>query len=287
MNAVYALAQAAHFLCLMLLFGGGVFALLLKRQAGAVPPGAFTRNEQLGLVAAALVLTLLSFFHTAAAMSGEGLFRLTPGVTHRVLFDTRFGYMAAVQFALLLGLLAILLLWHRAVQVWCAVVGGLSLAALAVTSHAAAAIAVGGAVDAVHLLAAGFWIGGLAVLLRIVMRDKGGEGRLHVLRTFSLWGTLAVAVLLMAGIGNAMIILLPAEGAPSYSWLTLLGFKLVLAAFMIALALTNRLSLVPRMAEGDAEADQTLVWSMTAEIVLGVIVVILAGFLGLSSPMAG
>jgi len=92
---------------------------------------------------------------------------------------------------------------------------------------------------------------------------------------------------LMAGIGNAMIILLPAEGAPSYSWLTLLGFKLVLAAFMIALALTNRLSLVPRMAEGDAEADQTLVWSMTAEIVLGVIVVILAGFLGLSSPMAG
>jgi putative copper export protein len=51
--------------------------------------------------------------------------------------------------------------------------------------------------------------------------------------------------------------------------------------------LTNRLSLVPRIAEGDAEADQTLVWSMTAEIVLGVIIVILAGFLGLSSPMAG
>jgi hypothetical protein len=56
--------------------------------------------------------------------------------------------------------------------------------------------------DALHLLCAGFWIGGLTVLALVVVERR--PGLLGALGVFSLWGTYAVFLLTVAGAVNAL-----------------------------------------------------------------------------------
>ncbi|HEY0107234.1 MAG TPA: CopD family protein, partial [Rhizomicrobium sp.] len=162
---------------------------------------------------------------------------------------------------------------------------------VALASHAAAAGAPGlralrTANDAVHLLAAGFWVGGLAVLVpEIVPRVRDAGQLVALLRLFSRWGTASVAVLVLAGTLDAVAILSSADMGWSGAYIGLLATKIVLAAVMIALALTNRLAVLPALARGEKEAAETIPLTVLAELGGALAILVIVGFLGLTAPM--
>ena len=109
----------------------------------------------------------------------------------------------------------------------------LALVLPAATSHAAAAspagfAAIGAITDGVHLLTAGFWIGGLVVLLLLWRRREPNMPL--ALSLFSDWAMVAVLLLVMTGLINSASILLGQEGSMSTLYLSVLGAKLALVA---------------------------------------------------------
>ena len=127
-----------------------------------------------------------------------------------------------------------------------------------------------------HLLACGFWIGGLAVLTMLFRRK---EPNIHLaLSLFSDWAMVAVMLLVMTGLINAASILL-GHGTPAPLYLGALGAKLALVAVMLGLAAVNRFRLMPRA------NDRMIARNAAFELGLGLTVVMLAGALGQLQPV--
>jgi putative copper resistance protein D len=282
-----AVLRGLHFASLLTFFGAESFDALWRRRSVDGIAVALPKRVLLACAALAFATALLWFLIASAQMGGDGLIpdRATLSL---VLGQTLFGSMAMVRMALLLALTGATLSGAPApVKVFLA---GAALAAVALTGHVAAAGSPDGlnlraSVDAVHLLAAGFWIGGLAVFARLVVIERENPRRLLApLRVFSQWAIGAVGVLVAAGSLNTYLVLFGGHGAWSRTYLTLLALKLVLAALMVALALTNRFGLVPALARGEPEAQDSLSTSVFAELASGIIVVTIVGFLGLVAP---
>jgi len=207
-----------------------------------------------------------------------------------VLFDTRFGWICCLRlaFAILLGLL-VLYPAQRALLVS----GGAAFVVLpAFASHAGAIAGPRGDIlagsDAVHLLAAGAWLGGLPafvlLLLTALRQRKPGWNRLTIQATqrFSWVAAISVGALLATGIVNGWNLL----GSPRDLWTTdygrLIGSKILLFAAMIAIAAVNKFYLTPRLPARAAFRD--LQRNSLAEIAIGLCVLILVGYLGLLQP---
>lgn len=144
------------------------------------------------------------------------------------------------------------------------------------------------AADALHLLAAGAWLGGLpplAMLLAAAWRGK--EPRWTTVtaiavQRFSLLGVISVSTLLGSGIANSWyeVGTLNNLFATSYGQLVLI--KIGLFAAMIGLASINRFYLTPRLAT--AGIVRRLYHSSLAETGLGFAAVVVVGFLGAMAP---
>jgi putative copper resistance protein D len=138
--------------------------------------------------------------------------------------------------------------------------------------------------DAAHLIAAGWWIGGLLAL--VLAARALGPGAHDVLHRFSGVGYGAVAAIVLTGLFKSAILVSTLQGADStaYGW-TLL-FKVALVALMSLLALSNNFWITRRLKGG---ADQAL-WlgrlqhSVTLEFLLGLGVLAVVGALGAMSP---
>jgi copper resistance protein D len=160
------------------------------------------------------------------------------------------------------------------------------------SGHAGATPGVAGefplAADALHLLAAGAWLGGLvplAMLLATAERQKDPRwaGVIAIaVRRFSILGVISVATLLASGIVNScyQVGTFDALFATPYGQLVLL--KIALFAAMIALACLNRFYLTPRLAT--AGAVRRLHHTSLAESGLGFAAVAVVGFLGAMAP---
>jgi copper resistance protein D len=160
------------------------------------------------------------------------------------------------------------------------------------SGHAGATPGVAGefplAADALHLLAAGAWLGGLpplAMLLAVALRQK--EPRWTAVtaiavRRFSLLGVISVGALLASGIANSwyQVGTLNNLFATTYGQLVLI--KSALFAAMLALACLNRFYLMPRLAT--VGAVRRLRHTTLAESGLGFAAVAVVGFLGAMAP---
>jgi putative copper export protein len=94
-----------------------------------------------------------------------------------------------------------------------------------------------------------------------------------------------VALVVLSGISNAAVIL-PVKSVSAHSaYAQLLAVKITLALAMIALAVINRMQLVPALRDGENATARFLARSVRAEILLGALVVAIAGYLGLMPPM--
>lgn len=258
-----------------------------------------------GLIVLALISGVVLLAYQAAHLSGRAAAALDARTVTRVLLDTQAGHGWLARQGLLLLLLAFVGfrgdLSRR--EDWLAgrgqalLLGAAALGFVAVGGHAAAAQpdalrAI--AVDVVHLLATGIWVGGLlplALLLRKASGEAGADARPYAVlaaRRFSRLALGAVIALVLSGIWNAVVQVGSVAGLVGTPYGRLLLVKLGLLVPILALALVNRRRLLPQLA-GDAAAVgrpamRRLAGFVLAEATLAVLVVGVVAALGMTPP---
>jgi copper resistance protein D len=313
LSSLLVVSRALHFAAALLIWGGLVLALVVVDPAAQTSqPIAVDVNERVrGFLRTAgrwgLGVSLLSgiawLFLEAALMSGQPIAEATRGDTlWLVLTGTGFGRVWMWRFAIAATLGALMFAQAAAVRdrssskgTWLplALAGGY-LASLALVGHAAdgqgAERFLRITTDAVHLLAAGAWLGalpGLAILLASALRAPSAASlglAARAARRFSRLGIASVGALLATGLVNAWYLVgdVPALLGTPYG--RLLVAKILLFATMVALAATNRRRLTPQVQDRDASALRTLTRNATLEIVAGSAVVAIVGALGVAIP---
>jgi copper resistance protein D len=300
--------RAFHFAATIVAAGVVIFEVMVAAPAFAAAAGMLDpeirrlRSRWAWLVWASLAVAAVSGAIWLVLLAGD--IYAAPitqvwrdGGVWTVASETRFGQVLLVRLAAA-GLLAASLPMRRRSadrRLWSAGAIVLAIAVLigpAWTGHAGATPGIAGefplAADALHLLAAGAWLGGLpplAMLLAAAWRGK--EPRWATVtaiavQRFSLLGVISVSTLLASGIANSWyeVGILNNLFATSYGQLVLI--KIGLFAAMIALASINRFYLTPRLAT--AGTVRRLYHSSLAETGLGFAAVIVVGFLGAMAP---
>jgi copper resistance protein D len=283
-----ALCRFAHFLAAMLAFGMSAYlwAYAPKRLRLALS----TAARRLTLIASlvALISAIAWLALESAAMADDWSAAIDPEAIAAVLTDTAFGHAWALHLVLAAAL--VVAAFSRAGWAATSIASAALLASLGLVGHSAMQTGAEGALHranhALHLMAAGAWIGGLvpfALCLRAYQRDDLRRDAVGAMASFSFWGQLIVAAILLTGVVNIALTSHHPPLPPTTPYRALLVAKLVLVAIMIALALINRFVLAPRI-KTSANALATLRATSLAEIALGCVVVALVSVFALLDP---
>jgi putative copper export protein/mono/diheme cytochrome c family protein len=246
----------------------GAFMLLLLTGRARQPSSQAWERQSLRLALTCTLLALLSGVVVlgvqATVLEGRPTAALEPPALARVLGATRFGTLWLVRHGLF-ALLAALLLLRRhdrdgtasvPLRVEGLLLTGGALGTLAFAGHAAAVepwTVATELLDAVHVLAAGVWIGGLWPLARLcglAAHEAGADARPFAVlaaRRFSTVALGAMLALLATGLWSAwtQVGTIPALIGTLHGRLLLL--KLALLAPIAVLAVVNRRRLLPAL----------------------------------------
>ena len=260
-------------------------ALIRRCVAGVPTPDADRSLQRLQWAAlgAAVAATLLWCATETAAMAGTDSPAAMLAMLPAVLSGTAFGHLVLIR----VGLLALAA---------AATVGGASalatvLIGLAVVVQAghlhAFAMRPGPslllAAEALHVLAAGAWLGSLPALLILVAATPAERAGMAA-RRFSALGIAAVLTVAASAAWLAWQLVGTWAGLLDSAYGRVALAKLALFAVLVALAGRNRLWLVPRTMAGGTAAQRRLRRSIAAAAVIGVIVVALASLLSTLPP---
>lgn len=281
----------AHDAALTALFGLSLFPLYARGAGGRLKPW-------LALAAFGSLLTTIGWFAaTVGEMSGQVTDAVSPAMLWSVIRDMAFGRLAVARIglAILAGVLAARPGGGKALTL----VSGLLLASLAGAGHARLDPgAIGPAADALHLLAAGAWIGGLAGLALAIAglgpapTDDAFAGFGRQVRGFSHMGYAAVAVLVGTGVLNGVRLVGSPGNLVSSPYGQLLMAKVALFLAMLALAAVNRLWISPALTRSPVGCDsrtwlRRLARHVAAEQGLAVLVLAAVAVLGVLDPAGG
>ena len=286
-------SRAVHFAALALLLGAPFFRLMIS------PPGPALQSSsghaiELAAAVVAVLSTLGWFVGVAASMAGGWSDALAPDTLQAVTFDTRFGRLWMARLA---GL-AMILVIHAvsrpvpARDVGLVFLAGAVGASLVGTGHGTAGAGALGPLHAVadvaHLLCAMGWIGGLACLAQVLRAAACGELDAGVLRVvlprFSRVGYWLVALLLISGCINALVLLPRLDSLVTSAYGRVLVVKVGLALIMVAFAVYNRVVLAPHAIPAKTGAC-TLWRSVMAEQGVGLLVLASVALLGTIHPV--
>jgi copper resistance protein D len=284
-----ALCRFAHFLAAMLAFGMSAYlwAYAPERLRLALSPVA----RRVALIASLVAfITAIAWLELeSAAMADDWSAAINPETIAAVLTDTAFGHMWAAHLVLAAALVAVVA-FSRAGWAATSIVSAALLASLGLVGHAAMQMGAEGVLHranhAIHLMAAGAWIGGLvpfAMCLRAYQRDDLRKDAVRAMAGFSFWGQLIVAAIVLTGVVNIALTSRHPPLPPTTPYRALLIVKLLFVAIMIALALFNRFVLAPRI-KTSANALATLRATSLVEIALGCVVVALVSVFALLDP---
>ncbi len=301
-------ARALHFATTILATGTLAFRLVVAEPAFLAagdrpPPEVQTlRRRWVWLILGSLLGVILSgliwLALLAANIYGTSVVDVClHGGIWTVLSDTRFGQVSTVRFALAI-LLALAVGWPSAAatpkrrSVVAALIAIALLTSLAWVGHAGATPGAVGqfhlVADALHLVAAGAWIGGLpplAMLLACARRSQTPDWTAitaAAVGRFSLLGIASVGTLLATGIINTWSLVGSVDSLIHTDYGQLLLLKIGLFAVMAGIAAINRLHLTPRLMT--AGAIGRLQRNSMAETALGFAVLLLVGALGTMPP---
>jgi len=288
-ETILALVRPSFYAAATVLFGVECFVAILA----PVPLGkrlATTAGGGLKAVSlVALLACIASLPATAAVVGGDWDAALDGPALKILLLATSVGHALLLRAGL--ALIVMILLLARAGSPRLKITGSaLPLASLSLSGHAR--MNAGGreafhiANHVVHLLSGGFWLGSLAFLpaCLALLRDPvlGADAKV-ALRRFSSWGHVAVALVILTGIVNAVLIL---DGWPGlqtpYQWLLLM--KVALVAAMAGAAFVNRYRFVPRLRTGPDAAVRNIPRGTYLELALGVAVMAVVAVLGMIEP---
>ncbi|OCJ02439.1 copper resistance protein CopD [Rhizobium sp. AC27/96] len=244
------------------------------------------------LIAVVAALTMLISLAAATAIIGNGWSDAADlGTLHDVLFDTTVGQAWQAQAVVAVLMLCAFLLPEGPRRLGLALASGLGLATLSLTGHASMLDGwlrqAHRANDVLHVLTGGGWLGALVPLipiLRLLSRPECRAEAQLALRRFSTAGHWAVALVILSGIVNTILILkrLPTDWSSPYQ--TLLAIKIALVAGMSLLAIVNRYIFVPWMSRNPSRALQALRIGSIAEITIGFVVIGLVAVFGMMEP---
>jgi copper transport protein len=262
---------------------GGVLFLLLVRPAEPVPAGEARR------IAAALAVLGSAASILAIGIQG-GLLLAGPAAslaqagTWRIGAASPFG-STAIAAAAGLALVAAGLRPRRSALRPLAWAGAaLALASFALSGHVVTAASRWITVPLLlaHATAVAYWIGSLVPLHQTVAGlDRAAAA---LVARFSRIAVGAVAVLVAAGLGIALIQVRSLEGLVTTDYGLVLIAKVTLVAAMIVLAALNKLRLTPALARGEPGAGAALQRTIAAEIGLAAAILVATAALGTTPP---
>jgi copper resistance protein D len=287
-------SRAVHFVAAALLFGAPLFRLTVAADE--------LRGERAIEIAAAFAALLSGFgwfAGVAASMAGSWSDAVAPDMLQAVVFDTRFGRLWTVRLALLAAILAIHVVAKpsRARNIALAILCAAFMASLVGVGHGMAGGAGGDAVapvhmaaDVIHLLCAATWIGGLFCLGRLLASSATPNGNPDAIRAalprFSRIGYWAVALLLLSGCVNALILVPRPERLFGTDYGRVLLVKIALALLMVAIAVVNRVVLTPKVVSAAEPAAAKALWrSVLVEQGVGLLVLAIVARLGTIHPV--
>jgi copper transport protein len=251
------------------------FAFVLLAAGGAFIVALARLDRGRGVVAAAglalVPVAVLGLVYQGATAGGFSLADAAHPDVVRTVADTRFGVVWLLQAALGVVLAALVLLRRPPEAV---VVGVVLAAATTAASHASTAGPVAFVADAVHVIAASAWVGGLAIVAYAVATARGRRWELaaDVVPRFSRVALVAVAVLVVAGSLNGFLEVRSWHALWTTTYGTLLWVKIALLVPLLALgAVNNRLS-VPQLRAGRPQGRRRFALAAAAELCLFVVV---------------
>ncbi|MES2157882.1 MAG: copper homeostasis membrane protein CopD [Pseudomonadota bacterium] len=267
-------------------------ALLMGLPLFAVAMGGRVHRGVLAALAlGGVVLSALWLLASAASMSGAAIFPPDWATIDILLTMTPIGPVLAVRGGALVVALALALAGRDR---WVLTPAAVAAATIAWTGHAGASEDMAGSVhraaDILHIWAAGAWIGALAMLIHatVTMRAADGPRVTRMLARFAGMGTVIVALLVVTGVVNGVMIVgiadLPALLGSPYGWL--LGGKLALFGGMLGLAALNRWRLAPALERSGVGAVAALRLSLAVETSAAMGILVLVGWLGMLDPLA-
>ncbi len=288
---LFVLCRFVHFAAVMLMFGTSLFTALLSPQR--LSPY-LTRDVRPLLVSCTWLagLSAVALLAIQAGQMGDGWADTWRLDVWWAVLGTTFGEVW--RWHLGISLLALLSLWlaePRRTQIL-ALLSTLLLVSMAFIGHAAmhdGALGVAHRFNhALHLLAAGYWFGSLLpllVCLRYLAQPQSRSDAVTTLIRFSRWGHLAVALVVLTGVINSLIILgrWPLDVDSPYQRLLL--FKTALVALMVMVALANRYAIVPAMSSMPQLAQRGLVLACWIEVGLGAGVLLLVSLFATYAPV--
>jgi copper resistance protein D len=299
--------RALHFAATAMTAGALIFRAAVAEPASRSSPVATS------VVRSQILLTAWIGLAVAAA-SGVAWFQLqtvsmsglpfgeamTSDVLSTVFNETQFGLVSKVRLVLAI-ILATCLAFDRSAQArWLALSSALGfIAAIAWTGHAGSTLGELGnlhlAADALHLIAAAAWIGGLVPLALLLAPGRRNRGfawaslARDAAQTFSTLGVVSVGTLLATGIVNAWILVGSVHALIVTGYGRLLMLKLVAFAIMLVFATINRFWLTPQLGfspehEPQLRALRQLTRNSVTEIALGLTIFAIVGVLGTLHP---
>jgi copper resistance protein D len=305
LTAQLIIARAVHIAASILL--AGIFTFDVVMLAPARRPGTDDLHEMeqclfrlaVWNLVAAFFSALLWFWLEVASMSGlplKNAFSATAWPT--ILIETQFGRVWQLRLGLIAALFVLLatglgkIKTRRALTPVLCLLSVVLLGSLAWISHAAAASVqpFGLLGDALHLCAAGAWIGGLVPLAIFLTRAHASftlcECAAPVLKRFSTLSLISVSVLAISGISNSWLLVgsIHALFTTRYGWLLL--FKFTLFGVLLGFGARNRFVIKTKLLNGCASSDllTQLRRNVICEVCLGLAVVIIVGCLGVTPP---
>jgi putative copper resistance protein D len=257
------------------------------------------------LAVAALLSGLATLAQQAVVASGRADALLDPAMWLRVVTHSQFGTIWLIRQGLLVLLAALILFREREDSVvdWTAwrleawVLGAAALAAIAWAGHAVAAETLGLVAvlaDAVHLAAAGLWLGALlplALLLRAASKEAGADARPYAVlavRRFSAVALTAMLLIVATGLSNTWSEVGAISALVGTPYGRLLLAKVALLAGVLGLAVVNRRRLLPALSGDGATVGRPAMVRLsrfvTCELGLGLVIVAVAATLSLTIP---
>jgi putative copper resistance protein D len=300
MDSLLVAMRFVQFLAMMILYGAALYPYYALDHA---PGGRSARAEyaaflqRVALVAGVcgLISAIVWLGVEAAEMSGDTNAWHDAGTIATILNKTEFGRIWRWRLVGLILLPATLIWRMRANKAPSTLIpllfGLVLLTGLAGVGHGAMGHGFGTWVhlgnQAAHFLAASVWVGGLYPLyLTLARADYDLAIKRQALHRFSAVGLAAVLLIVASGLLNSWFVVESIHALFFTLYGRLLLLKVLFFLSMVALALVNRLSLMPRL---DANAADTkslglLLHTVVAEFVLAVLVVATVSLLGNLPP---
>ncbi|WP_165435140.1 copper homeostasis membrane protein CopD [Bradyrhizobium sp. Leo121] len=300
MESWLVLARFVHYGSSLALFGLVLFPLY------ACPPVRSRDSGSRGLAASLpvslIVLVSGIFWFISAAISMADA-ELSWETARFILTETSFGAISLLRLSLAIvatGILALLFRGpSRTLELLLVALCAILLGSLAGVGHTQVEDGQGRAAhtlsDALHLLAAGAWLGGLVGLSSLTVMSLRGEKEPYypaceAAFRFSTMGYTAVAILVASGLINSWFLVGSFINLVTTTYGRLLLLKLLLFVVMVGFAGLNRFFVVPTLLDSAATGAKLglrrLLINVAAEQGLGFAIVLIVSLLGITEPAA-